>query len=77
VATIQVVIDDRLLEAADKLARRNRMNRSALFREALRTYLKRQHYRELERREREAYEKRPDDVKEVAVWERVAVWPDD
>ncbi|MGH9323686.1 MAG: ribbon-helix-helix domain-containing protein [Vicinamibacteria bacterium] len=76
-ATIQVVIDDRLLEAADRLAKRNRVNRSALFREALRAYLKKQHYRELERREREAYEKYPDSLEEVALWERVAAWPED
>jgi metal-responsive CopG/Arc/MetJ family transcriptional regulator len=77
VATIQVVIDDGLLEAADRLAKRSKVNRSALLREALRAYLKKQHYRDLERREREAYEKRPDDLREIALWAAAAAWPDD
>lgn len=33
--TVQVVIEEDLLRAADAAARRNRVNRSALFREAL------------------------------------------
>jgi len=76
-ATIQVVIDDRLLRAADRMAKKNQVNRSALFREALRAYLKNEHFRELERREREAYERTPDDLSEVALWEGVAAWPED
>ena len=76
-ATIQVVIEDRLLRAADRMARKQQLNRSALFREALRAYLKKAHFRELERREREAYERTPDDLSEVALWEGVAAWPED
>lgn len=76
-ATIQVVIEDRLLRAADRMAKKQQVNRSALFREALRTYLKNEHFRELERREREAYERTPDDLAEVALWEGVAAWPED
>ncbi len=75
-ATIQVVIDDALLELADKLAKQQRVNRSALIREALRAHLKRLHYQELERQERAAYRQRPDDLDEVRRWERVADWPD-
>jgi metal-responsive CopG/Arc/MetJ family transcriptional regulator len=76
-ATIQVVLDDALLELADKLAKQRNVNRSALIREALRSYLKRLRYRELERKERLAYERTPDDLDEVRRWERVADWPDD
>jgi len=76
-ATIQVVIEDRLLRAADRMAKKQQVNRSALFREALRSYLKNQHFRELERRERDAYERTPDDMSEVALWEGVAAWPED
>ncbi len=76
-ATIQVVIEDRLLKAADRMAKKQQLNRSALFREALRAYLKQHHFRELERREREAYERMPDDLAEVALWEGVADWPAD
>jgi metal-responsive CopG/Arc/MetJ family transcriptional regulator len=76
-ATIQVVLDDDLLKHADEIAKRRRVNRSALIREALRAYLKRLHYRALEDQEREAYRRRPDDPEEASRWERVADWPDD
>ena len=76
-ATIQVVLDDALLELADQVAKRQRINRSALIREALQAYLKKLHYRELERQERAAYEQTPDDLDEARRWERVADWPDD
>ena len=51
--TIQVVLDEDLLRAADRVAKRTKVNRSALVRAALREYLKRIHYQELERRDRE------------------------
>lgn len=76
-AIIQVVIDDQLLRAADRMAKKRQLNRSALFREALRAYLKKEYFRELERREREAYERTPDDLSEAALWEAVAAWPED
>lgn len=47
----------------------------ALIRGALREHLERLHYRELERREREAYERVPDDPSEFGVWDTVAAWP--
>jgi len=77
VATIQVVLDDGLLELADRVAKQQRVNRSALIREALRSHLKRLRYREMEHQEREAYEQTPDDPDEARGWERVADWPDD
>jgi metal-responsive CopG/Arc/MetJ family transcriptional regulator len=76
-ATIQVVLDDHLLELTDKLAKKRRVNRSALIREALTAHLKRLHYQALERQEREAYRRRPEDLEEISRWERVADWPDD
>ncbi|TDI47119.1 MAG: ribbon-helix-helix protein, CopG family [Acidobacteria bacterium] len=73
-ATIQVVLDDSLLELADRFAKRQRINRSALIREALRAHLKKLRYAELENQERAAYEQRPDDLNEVSRSERVADW---
>ena len=75
--TVQIVIDDELLEAADRAAQRIKVNRSALVRGALREYLKRLRYRELERRDREGYKRYPDTVDELAVWEGVATWRED
>ena len=74
--TIQVVLNSELLRAADGAARRARVNRSALIREALREYLKRLQTRELEARDRRGYQQHPEASAEVAAWERVAAWPE-
>jgi len=74
--TIQVVLDSDLLRAADAAARRARMNRSALVREALREHLKRLAAQELEARDRRGFRERPDRRAEITAWERVAVWPE-
>jgi Arc/MetJ-type ribon-helix-helix transcriptional regulator len=73
--TIQVVIGGGLLKAADQAARRLKVNRSALIRDAVREHLERLRYRELERQERDAYERIPDDPGEFAAWDKVASWP--
>jgi metal-responsive CopG/Arc/MetJ family transcriptional regulator len=74
--TIQVVLGSALVRAADGAARRARMNRSALVREALREYLKHLETRELEARDRAGYEEHPDVSIGAADWERVAAWPE-
>lgn len=48
------------MTSSGEAARRLKVNRSALIRDALREHLERLHYRELERQEREAYERVPD-----------------
>lgn len=75
-STIQVVIEEDLLRSADRAARRLKVNRSALIRDALRGHLQRLHTGNLERREREAYERTPDDPAEFAAWDRVTAWPE-
>jgi Arc/MetJ-type ribon-helix-helix transcriptional regulator len=74
--TIQVVIGEDLLRSADRVARRLEVNRSALIRDALRGHLQRLRTADLERREREAYERTPDDPAEFSAWDGVAVWPE-
>jgi len=76
-ATIQVVLDSELLRAADRAARRARVNRSALIREALRRHLEQIETTEMELREREAYWKHPHRTADSLRWERVASWPKD
>ncbi|HSC29861.1 MAG TPA: ribbon-helix-helix protein, CopG family [Vicinamibacterales bacterium] len=73
--TIQIVIEKELLQATDRAARRRRMNRSALVRDALRAYLRRLAVEDRERRDRAGYAGRRDS--EFAVWDRVAAWPDE
>ena len=73
--TIQIVIDTKLRQAADRLAKRKKVNRSALFRDALREHLKRLRTEGLEERERRGYEAYPDSEEDWVVWEREAAWP--
>jgi metal-responsive CopG/Arc/MetJ family transcriptional regulator len=74
--TIQVVLDKELLRASDRAARRAKVSRSAFVRSALREHLRRLNIKELETRERPAYQEQPQVVEEVARWARVAVWPE-
>ena len=74
--TIQIVLEKELLLATDRAARRRRVNRSALVREALREHLKRMATQERERRDREGYDARPTGRQEFGVWDKVAAWPD-
>jgi metal-responsive CopG/Arc/MetJ family transcriptional regulator len=75
--TIQVVVDEPLLRAADRVVRQEGTNRSALFREALREHLNRIRIRDLEKQEREAYRKQPDTDDDLVGWEQAATWPAD
>ena len=74
--TIQVVLDSKLLRATEVAARRTKLNRSALIREALRAHLKNLAIREQELRDRKGYEAGPDS-KDLFEWEAEAIWPDE
>jgi metal-responsive CopG/Arc/MetJ family transcriptional regulator len=76
-ATIQVVLESELLKAADRVVRRLKINRSALFRDALRAYLRRLDAREREARDREGYVRYPDSLDEPSAWDKVADWPEE
>ena len=73
--TIQIVLDKKLLQAADQAARRTKRNRSALVRDALREHLRRMEVRASEERDRQGYSKRPQATDELLVWEAEAAWP--
>jgi len=73
--TIQVVLDRKLLKSTDLAARRHKVNRSALIRQALERHLKHLHELELEARDRRGYRAQPQNEEEVRVWEDAASWP--
>jgi metal-responsive CopG/Arc/MetJ family transcriptional regulator len=77
VETIQVVLDTKLLKAADIAAKRYKVNRSALIRQALQAYLVRLHMVELEERDRRGYQAHPQRTQEYRPWEEIAAWPED
>ncbi len=72
--TIQVVLDRKLLQAADRAARRTKQNRSALVRDALREHLRALATREREDRDRAGYSKMPQGPDP---WEAEAAWPEE
>jgi metal-responsive CopG/Arc/MetJ family transcriptional regulator len=74
---IQVVLDTKLLRAADRAARRAKVNRSALIRDALREHLRRLEIKTLEDRDREGYAKGPQLRDELLAWESEAAWPEE
>ena len=73
--TIQVVLDKKLLKAADLAAKRYEVNRSALIRQALDRHLKYLHELELEDRDRRGYLAHPQRKEEFRIWENAASWP--
>jgi len=73
--TIQVVLDSKLLRATEVAARRTKLNRSALIREALRAHLKNLEIRERELRDRKGYEASPWSPEDFSRWEGEAIWP--
>jgi metal-responsive CopG/Arc/MetJ family transcriptional regulator len=75
--TIQVVLDAKLLKAADVAAKRQQVNRSALIRQALQEHLSRLRALDLEARDRRGYQARPQRIEEYRPWEETAVWPEE
>jgi metal-responsive CopG/Arc/MetJ family transcriptional regulator len=74
--TIHVVLDARLLRATDRAARRAKLNRSVLIRNALREHLRRLEITELEERDRKGYHTTPQESDESSGWESEAAWPE-
>lgn len=72
---IQIVLDKKLLHAADRAAKRTRRNRSALVRDALREHLRRLELRAKEERDREGYSRYSGADAEARGWESEATWP--
>jgi metal-responsive CopG/Arc/MetJ family transcriptional regulator len=74
--TVQMTLDEELVEAVDEAAKRLGTTRSAFAREALREALAREREKQREQKHREGYEKYPVKPGEFDVWESEQVWPD-
>jgi metal-responsive CopG/Arc/MetJ family transcriptional regulator len=74
---VQIVLDKKLLHAADVAAKRTRRNRSALVRDALREHLRRLELRASEERDRQGYSRHTEGEAESQGWEAEAAWPDE
>ena len=74
---VQIVLDKKLLQAADQAAKRTKRNRSALVRDALREHLRRLELRASEERDRQGYSHNPQGDAEARGWESEATWPEE
>ena len=72
---VQIVLDKKLLHAADQAAKRTKRNRSALVRDALREHLRRLELRASEERDRQGYSRQSQADAEARGWESEATWP--
>lgn len=72
--TVQMTLDETLVSAVDKAARKLKISRSAFTREALRTALKRIRDEGEERRHRAGYMRKPVKKGEFDIWEDEQVW---
>lgn len=72
--TVQLTLDEELVEAVDRIARKLGTTRSGFTREALRAALARSKEREKERKHREGYLRKPSGGGEFQVWESEQVW---
>ena len=76
VKTVQMTLDEDLVEAVDEAAKRLRTTRSAFTRDALRRALARLREEQLERKHRRGYERHPVKPGEFDSWDSERVWPD-
>jgi metal-responsive CopG/Arc/MetJ family transcriptional regulator len=74
---VQIVLDKKLLQAADQAAKRTKRNRSALMRDALREHLRRLELRASEERDRQGYTRQSHSDAEARSWESEATWPEE
>lgn len=72
--TIQMTIDDRLLQLVDKMSRARKTTRSAFIRDALEAEIRRQRIREEEARHTEGYTRKPVAPGEFDVWVNEQDW---
>ena len=78
--TVQITLDEALLQQVDEVVQNEGTNRSAYIREILEEALKRYRIAQLEKKDREGYIKYPptaEEMEELQLWESVQVWPDD
>lgn len=71
---VQMTLDEELVAAVDRVAKKLRTSRSAFTRQALREAVERTRVSGLERQHREGYLHRPVKRGEFSTWEAEQVW---
>ena len=76
VRTVQMTLDDELVEEVDRVVEQLHSTRSAFTRRALRQALDRHAEALLEQQHRQGYERQPVAREEFSVWEEEQAWGD-
>lgn len=74
--TVQMTLDDDLVQDVDIVAKELRLTRSAFTRKALKQAIRVYHIRKLEQKHRQGYELHPSNYEEFGVWEDEQDWGD-
>jgi len=74
--TVQMTLDERLVQAVDRVAKQLHTTRSAFTREALRQAIARVKTLRLEEKHRKGYARKPAGTDEFGVWEKEQKWGD-
>jgi metal-responsive CopG/Arc/MetJ family transcriptional regulator len=74
---IQLLMDEALLRAVDREAKRRRTNRSSLVRTALAGFLAEARRQALDEQYRRGYERKPVREDELEGWEGIQAWPEE
>jgi len=74
---VQMTLEEDLVAAVDRVARRLKTTRSAFARDALREALARCRMKELEQKHRRGYQKHPAKSGEFDIWEGQQQWGDE
>ena len=72
--TVQMTLDENLVQTVDKFVKHMHITRSAFTREALRQSIARIRMQRLEERHRQGYLRKPSTVDEFGVWEKEQKW---
>ncbi|OGW14790.1 MAG: CopG family transcriptional regulator [Nitrospirae bacterium GWA2_42_11] len=74
--TIQMTLDDEVVETVDMVVKKLKTTRSAFTRKALQDAIKRVNIESLEKNHRKGYERHPVTKTEFSVWESEQEWWD-
>ena len=75
--TIQITLDDDLVQELDSIVKESNTNRSAFARDALRTAITYRHQLRLSERHRKGYQQHPVQGDEFSAWEDEQAWGDE
>jgi len=75
--TIQMTLEDDLVQSVDKIVKQMHTTRSAFTRAALRNAINNYKVSQLEQKHRKGYEKQPISKEEFSVWKSEQKWEDE